>query len=169
MEINELLLELFGRVDEEVHSAVDGLDVDALTTTIEEGTNPIGWLVWHLARVQDDHMADILDTDQVWVTGDWGSRFGVASDPPNTGWGHSPSDVSTIRPESAQALLDYYAAVTVPTRAFLQSVTAKDLDRVVDTRWNPPVTLGVRLVSIVDDDIQHAGQANYLRGILDHR
>jgi len=105
----------------------------------------------------------------VWVAGDWGSRFGVASDPSNTGWGHSATDVSSIRPESAQALLDYYTAVVAPTRAFLQSVTAKDLDRVVDTRWTPPVTLGVRLVSIADDDIQHAGQANYIRGILDRR
>jgi uncharacterized damage-inducible protein DinB len=169
MEINELLLELFGRVDEEVHSAIDGLDVDALTTAPSEGANPIGWLIWHLTRVQDDHMADIFDTDQVWVSGDWGSRFGVASDPSNTGWGHSASDVSSIRPDSAQALLDYYTAVAAPTRAFLESVTAKDLDRVVDTRWTPPVTLGVRLVSIADDDIQHAGQANYIRGILDRR
>jgi uncharacterized damage-inducible protein DinB len=169
MELNELLIELFGRVDEEVHSAVEGLDVEALNTPPADGANPIGWLVWHLTRVQDDHMADIYDGDQVWVTGDWGGRFGVASDPSNTGWGHSAQDVSSIRPDSAEALLEYYEAVSKPTRQFLRSVTPKDLDRVVDTRWNPPVTLGVRLVSIVDDEIQHAGQANYVRGILDRR
>jgi uncharacterized damage-inducible protein DinB len=169
MELNELLIELFGRVDEEVHTAVDGLDVEALTTAPAEDSNPIGWLVWHLTRVQDDHMADIFDAEQVWVTGDWGPRFGVASDASNTGWGHSPDDVMSIRPESAKALLDYYEAVSQPTRRFLATVTAKDLDRVVDTRWNPPVTLGVRLVSIADDEIQHAGQANYVRGILDRR
>jgi len=169
MELNELLIELFGRVDEEVHTAVDGLDADALTKSPADGANPIGWLVWHLTRVQDDHMADVMDTEQVWVTGDWGSRFGVVSDASNTGFGHSPDDVSSIHPQSAQALLDYYEAVAAPTRRFLASVTAKDLDRIVDKRWNPPVTLGVRLVSIVDDEIQHAGQANYVRGLLDHR
>ena len=39
-------------------------------------------------------------------------------------------------------------------------------DRVVDRTWDPPVTLGVRLVSILDDDTQHAGQAAYVRGLL---
>jgi len=169
MELNELLIELFGRVDEEVHSAVDGLDVEALTTAPQEGANPIAWLVWHLTRVQDDHMADLLDAEQVWVSGDWGRRFGVASDAANTGYNHSAKEVSTIRPDSVEALLEYYEAASEPTRRFLTTVTAKDLDRVVDTRWNPPVTLGVRLVSIADDEIQHAGQANYVRGLLDHR
>jgi len=169
MELNELLIELFGRVDEEIHSAVDGLDVEALTTAPAEGANPIGWLVWHLTRVQDDHMADIFDSEQVWVTGDWGRRFGVDSDASNTGWNHSWEEVTTIRPDGTKALVEYYDVVSELTRGFLATVTAKDLDRVVDTRWNPPVTLGVRLVSIVDDEIQHAGQANYVRGLLDRR
>ena len=55
------------------------------------------------------------------------------------------------------------------TRSFLGSLTADDLDRVVDEAWDPPVTLGVRLVSIADDDIQHAGQAAYVRGLLARR
>jgi len=167
MELNELLIDLFERITEHVHEAVDGLDVDTLCKPPEPGANPIGWLVWHLVRVQDDHMADILGEEQLWVTGDWGPRFGVVSDPDNTGYGHSVADVQTIRPESAAALVEYYEAVAANTKRFLQSVTPKDLDRIVDERWDPPVTLGVRLVSIVDDDIQHAGQASYARGILE--
>lgn len=166
MELNELLVELFSRVTEEVHSAVDGLDAADLMTPPVEGANPIGWLVWHLIRIQDDHMADILDEDQLWVTGDWASRFGVAADPSNTGYGHSWGEVTSLRPESAEALIEYYEAVAARTEEFLTTVTAPDLDRIVDKRWNPPVTLGVRLVSIADDDIQHAGQANYARGII---
>jgi uncharacterized damage-inducible protein DinB len=169
MELNELLVELFGRVAEDVHEAVDGLDADALTTPPAEGTNPIGWLVWHLTRVQDDHIADILDEDQVWTSSDWASRFGVAADPANTGYNHSWDDVKSIRPQSADALIDYYEAVAARTRELLDRTTAKDLDRIVDKRWNPPVTLGVRLVSIADDNLQHAGQASYARGMLDRR
>ena len=48
----------------------------------------------------------------------------------------------------------------------LTSLSADDLDRVVDRRWDPPVTLGVRLVSVADDGLQHAGQAAYVRGLL---
>ena len=48
----------------------------------------------------------------------------------------------------------------------LEGLSPADLDRIVDRRWDPPVTLGVRLVSIADDCLQHAGQAAYVRGLL---
>lgn len=169
MEVHQLLIDLFQRVDEHVHEAVDGLDNGALATPPEPGANPIGWQVWHLTRVQDHHVAEILQEDQVWISGNWAHRFGVAGDPDNTGYGHSWKDVMSIQPESADVLIEYYEAVAARTRELLASTTPKDLDRIVDDRWDPPVTLGVRLVSIADDDIQHAGQAIYARGIFDRR
>ncbi len=169
MELHELLIDLFERVDEHVHEAVDGLDADALVTPPEPGANPIGWLVWHLTRVQDHHVGEILDQEQIWISGKFAHRFGVAADPQNTGYGHSWKDVMSIRPESSEALIEYYDEVFARTRTLLETITAKDLDRIVDKRWDPPVTLGVRLISIADDDIQHAGQASYVRGILDRR
>jgi hypothetical protein len=51
----------------------------------------------------------------------------------------------------------------------LEVVGPADLARTVDDRWDPPVTLGVRLVSIADDSLQHVGQAAYLRGLLSAR
>ena len=169
VEVNELLVELFGRVTEHVHEAVDGLDPDALVTPPADGVNPVGWLVWHLTRVQDHHISAILNQDQLWVSGDWARRFGVAADPDNTGYDHSWTEVLSIRPESADVLVEYYQAVFARTRDLLDRTAAADLDQIVDQHFNPPVTLGVRLVSIADDDIQHAGQAVYARGILDHR
>ncbi len=166
MDTGDLLQELFGRIREHVEESVDGLDASSLTATVAPGTNPIGWLVWHLTRVQDHHVAELLARPQLWVTDDVGRNFGVASDPDNTGYGHGAQDVATIRPIDAAALVDYYRAVAARTDELLAGVTDDELDRVVDERWNPPVTLGVRLVSIADDDIQHAGQAKYLRGLL---
>jgi hypothetical protein len=169
MELHELLIDLFERIPEHIHEAVDGVDSDALCTPPEPGANPIGWLVWHLTRVQDHHISEILDEEQVWISGRWSTRFGVGADPQNTGYGHSWKDVMSIRPESAEVLIGYYDAVAARTRELLATTTADDLDRIVDDRWDPPVTLGVRLISIADDDIQHAGQASYVRGILDRR
>ena len=94
------------------------------------------------------------------------AAFGLESDPDDTGYGHRPDDVARVRPDGPEALIGYYEAVAARTAQLLAGVTATDLDRVVDERWDPPVTLGVRLVSIADDDIQHAGQAAYLRGLL---
>jgi hypothetical protein len=167
MDVSELLLELYGRVPPLARRAVDGLDPDALVAAPAPGTNPIGWLVWHAARVQDDHIADLLEAEQVWVEDGWAARFGLDGDPGNTGYGHSERDVAAVRPENAQALLDYLDAVDRRTRAMLGAVTPTELDRVVDRNWDPPVTLGVRLVSIADDSLQHLGQAAYVRGLLD--
>ena len=95
------------------------------------------------------------------------ARFGLEPDPSNTGYGHDADEVAAVRPESADALLEYLDAVDARTRRMLDVVTPDDLDRIVDRRWTPPVTLGVRLVSVADDCLQHAGQAAYVRGLLD--
>jgi hypothetical protein len=167
--VSELLIEAYDRLPELVRSAVDGLTPQQLCWTPAPGANSIGWLVWHLARVQDDHLAELLGRGQVWVEGDWSVHFGLEPDPGDTGYGHGPAEVALVRPASAQVLVDYYDAVAERTRAFLRGLTPEDLDRVVDERWDPPVTLGVRLVSVLDDDDQHAGQAAYVRGLLEKR
>ncbi len=167
MDVQGLLIELFGRVGDHVHRAVDGLDAEGLARSPAPGTNSVGWLVWHLTRVQDHHVSELLDQPQVWVEGDWAARVGVAADPDNTGYGHTPEQVAAIRPDGPATLIGYYQAVAERTAGLLATTTPDDLDRVVDRRWDPPVTLGVRLVSIADDDIQHAGQAAYVRGLLD--
>ena len=166
MDVADLLLELYGRIRPLAEQSVSGLSPDQLTAVVVPGTNPVGWLVWHLARVQDHHVAELLDAEQLWATGEWAGHFGLSPDPSNVGYGHSPDDVVAVQPESAQVLLYYLDAVSTRTDELLRSVSPSDLDRIVDRRWDPPVTLGVRLVSIADDSLQHLGQAAYLRGLL---
>jgi hypothetical protein len=107
-----------------------------------------------------------LHTEQVWVAGDWARRFGLEADPSNTGYGHDADQVAAVRPDGPEVLVAYLDEVQRRTTSFLQGIAADDLDRVVDQRWDPPVTLGVRLVRIADDCLQHAGQAAYARGLL---
>jgi Protein of unknown function (DUF664). len=166
MDVDALLLELYGRIAPLAREAVAGLDRDALSHRPASGANPIGWLVWHATRVQDHHVAEILETDQIWTSGDWAGRCGVAPDPANTGYGHTTGDVATIRPESGEVLTGYLGVVMARTSEMLGLLTPAELDRIVDRRWDPPVTLGVRLVSIADDSLQHLGQAAYARGLL---
>lgn len=166
MDVAELLLEIYGRVPPLARRAVDGLPPDRLAERAGPDANTIAWLVWHLARVQDHHVAEILGDDQLWVTDGWAERFGLPPDPSDHGYGHTPQQVAAVRPASGQLLLDYLDAVYGRTATFLSRVQPADLDRVVDRRWDPPVTLGVRLVSIVDDALQHAGQAAFVRGLL---
>jgi hypothetical protein len=160
----DLLLELYGRIPPLVREAVDGLDAAALTRRVGPDANPIGWLVWHLTRVQDHHVAELLEVDQLWVADGWAARFGMEPDPSDIGYGHTSDQVGAVPATDAALLAEYHDAVWARTRAFLAA--PGDLARIVDRRWDPPVTLGVRLVSIADDSLQHVGQAAYVRGLL---
>jgi hypothetical protein len=166
VDVSALLLELYGRIPPLARSAVDGLDVDTLIEPPAPGANTIAWLVWHVARVQDHHVSELLGADQLWASGSWAGRFGLDPDPANTGYGHAPADVLAVRPERPEVLIDYLDAASDRTCTMLETVAPADLDRIVDRRWDPPVTLGVRLVSIADDSLQHVGQAAYARGLL---
>ncbi|MDQ0924669.1 putative damage-inducible protein DinB [Pseudarthrobacter sp. W1I19] len=164
MKSNHLLLDAFGRIRETVEATLEGLDDGSLTVRPSGTGNSIAWLIWHLARVEDVQVSDVAGLEQVWFTQDFVGRFGLPLRPTDTGYGHSSDQVDAVR-APAEELLEYYDAVHRQTVEFLQTVSDEDLDRVVDTRWDPPVTLGVRLVSTVADCLQHIGQAAYAKGL----
>jgi uncharacterized protein DUF664 len=164
----ELLIDAFDRVREEVHAAVDGLAVDDLAYRVDDGTNSIAWLVWHLTRIQDDHVVGVAGGEQVWTAKGWAERFGLPFSPRATGYGHGPADVAAVRVD-AELLTGYHDATYEQTVAYVRTITDEDLPRIVDRNWDPAVTLGVRLVSVVSDDLQHVGQAAFVRGLLERR
>jgi uncharacterized damage-inducible protein DinB len=166
MDVAELFLELYGRIVPLARAAVEGVDPERLTEPPAPGANTIAWLIWHVARVEDHHIAQVLDEEQIWVTGGWARRFGLDPDPSNTGYGHSAADVVRVQPERPEVLVEYLEAVDERARKFLEGLVAPDLDHVVDRTWDPPVTLGVRLVSVADDSLQHIGQAAYVKGLF---
>jgi uncharacterized damage-inducible protein DinB len=161
----ELLADAFERIKEDLHAALEGLSTEELAFRIDAEANSIGWLAWHLTRVQDDHVAHVAGVAQIWTTSGWGKRLGLESLGDGVGYGHNSDQVAVVRCE-AGPLLEYYDEVHEATQRYIAGITDSDLDRVVDERWDPPVTLGVRLVSVVSDDLQHVGQAAYVRGIV---
>jgi hypothetical protein len=161
----ELLTDAFERIVEEGRAVVDGLDDDQLAHRPGPDANPIAWLVWHLARVQDDHVADVAGLEQVWTAQGYAERFGLPFATGDIGYGQTSEQVGQVRADG-ELLAAYLSSVHAQTTAVLAGLGEGDLDRVVDTRWDPPVTLGARLVSVLNDDAQHLGQAAYVRGLL---
>lgn len=159
-----MLAEAFDRVREAVHAAAEGLSPEDLNARLYDDANSIAWLVWHLTRVQDDHVADAAGTGQIWLTKGWAERFGFPFEAEATGYGHSSEEVAAVRVDSADPLLGYYDAVHEQTLGFVHGLDGRALDRIVDEAWSPPVTLGVRLISVVAEGLQHAGQAAFVRG-----
>ena len=166
MRTQDLLLESYGRIDQTLRRVLDGLDADQLAARVYPDANPIGWLAWHLLRVQDDHVAEVAGSEQVWTADGWARRFDLPVDDSATGYGFGSEQVAQVRVRSVDLLLGYADAVHRCTVEYLRTLGDDDLDRVVDDSWDPPVTLGVRLVSVLSDDLQHVGQAAYVRGCL---
>lgn len=164
----QLVRDALDRIREAVAGVLDGLPPDLLDARPAPGTNPVGWLVWHLTRVQDDHLAKAAGHEQVWHDG-WRDRFGLElDDPDEIGYGHTEQQVDAIR-APAELLRDYHDAVHAASTAWVATLSEDDLPRVVDQSFAPPVTLAVRLVSVLQDDLMHAGQAAYARGMLERR
>jgi len=162
----DLLTDAFERIRDGVHTVVADLAPEQLGTRLAPSANSISWLVWHLARVQDSQGSDVASTEQVWTTDGWHERFGLPFKPKDTGFKHTPDDVAAVSGLTAEQLTGYIDAVAEHTTQFVSTLSDDDLSRVVDTRWDPPVTLGVRLMSIIGDDLQHLGQAKFVRGLL---
>ena len=162
----QLLVDGFGRVRDSVRTVVDGLDPDELAWRPSGTGNSIAWLVWHLTRVQDDHLAGAAGEEQVWARDGWSKRFGLPFDDAETGYGQTSSDVDAVRVRSGELLRSYHDAVHDQTVRQLRSWSENALAQVVDEGWDPPVTLAVRLVSVLADALAHAGQAEYVRGLL---
>jgi hypothetical protein len=164
----DLLVDAFDRIRDLVGQAIDGLTSQQLAVRLDDDANSIAWLIWHLTRIQDDHIAAAGQFDQIWLARGWVDRFGLPFDSSATGYGHGSEEVAAVRPE-ADVLWGYHQAVHDQTISYVSGLGPGELDRVVDERWNPPVTLGVRLISVISDDLQHVGQAAFIRGIIERR
>ena len=160
----DLLRDAFSRVQGAVHASLVGAGPELLHYRPDHEANTIAWLIWHLTRVQDNHLADLMHEPQLWDTDGWHKRFDLPFPLAATGYGQDAAEVAAVR-VGADLLLGYFDAVHERTLDYLDTLTEADYGRVVDTRWTPAVTLAVRLVSVINDDLQHAGQAAYVRGL----
>jgi len=166
MNTSDILIDAYQRIQGLVHTITDGLDDRAIAYRPGSDANSIGWLIWHLTRVQDDHVSEIADRTQAWVDDGWAERFGMEPDPAETGYGHTSQQVAAVHP-AADLLRTYHDAVHARTVEYLSGIDPEELDRIIDDQRDPPVSVGVRLVSVIGDDLQHAGQAAYVRGLLE--
>ena len=167
MEAATFAADALGRISRGLERALKGITAEEMHRQPREDCNSIAWLAWHLTRVQDHHLSSLAGREQAWTADGWHARFGMEPDPENAGWGHTPEQAATFRAPDSQALLDYYTAVFDRSKAYLATLQPADLDWVLDEpQWQETVTVGIRLVSVVNDNSEHMGQINYLRGLF---
>ena len=167
MEWRELIKGGYGRVLQILEKATGGLTPDDMNRQPHPECNSMGWLGWHAARIQDHEIAGLMGEEQLWVSEGWHDKFGHAPDPDDIGYSHSPEDVAAFKSPDVRTILDYNRAVLERTKRYIDTLSESDLDRELDEPWFQPLpTVGVRLVSVMSDNLQHAGQVAYLRGLL---
>lgn len=165
MKTSELLTDAFERIEQIISPVVKGAPAELLNWRPNGTGNSISWLYWHLSRVQDDQIADVAGVESVWKKGGYAEKFGFALDPNSNGYAATSAEVDAVHVENVELLDEYFRKTMETTLAYVATLTDPDLDRVVDTRWTPVVTLGARLVSIINDGVQHGGQAAYVKGL----
>ena len=167
MDWQELLTDGYGRILQALEKALDGLTQDDLNQQPHTDCNSMGWLTWHVTRVQDHHIADLMGEEQLWLKDGWHLRFNRASDPSDTGFGHSAEDIAAFKLPDVETLLEYHRAVLGRSKRYITTLSTSDLDRELNEPWFQPLpTVGVRLISVMSDNLQHIGQVAYLRGLL---
>ncbi len=168
MDAIELLGDALSRVRDDLPGLVEGLTAEELLWRPGPEANPIAWLVWHIARVEESEVDTLTDLPQTWDQ-EWQSRFGLPYEPQAMGYGQSSAQVAQFNVTDPQLLLGYFRAADLRAQNVLSSLDAAALDRIVDTNWDPPVTAGARLVSMVNDVTQHLGAVAYVHGLLGSR
>src|SRR5262249_45806945 len=165
MDWRELIVDGFERLPEVAEEAFAGVRAADFDRPPQPGANPLGWTVWHLTRVQDGQVAEMMGEPDLWVRDGWHKKFNRPPDHDDSGYGHTPAEVRAFRSPSAKVQLDYLRATTERTKRYLASLEPADLDRPIGPGPDPS-TVAIRLVSIVADCHQHAGEAVYVRGLL---
>jgi hypothetical protein len=163
----ELLIDGYGRILKVLEEALKGLTQNDLNQLPQPDCNSMGWLAWHLTRVQDNHVADLMEEEQLWISEKWHAKFNRPADSGDIGFGHSSKDVAAFQSPVVETTLGYHRAVLERTKRYISSLSASELDRELNEPWYQPLpTVGVRLVSVLADNLQHAGQVAYVRGLL---
>jgi hypothetical protein len=161
-----LLIDGYNRLPEFLENVLKGLAKDDLDWQPKHDCNSIGWLVWHLTRQQDAQISSLMGKEQLWIADEWYGKFNRQPDPDDTGFGDTAEQVAAFRSPETRTLLEYNRAAVERSKLYISDLSETDLDRTLDEPWLHPLpTVGVRLVSILDDSVLHAGQAAYVRGL----
>ena len=167
MDAKDIVLDALERIRSSLHRTLDDLTLEEVHQQPQSDVNSIAWLAWHLTRVQDTSIAGLMGEEHLWVSHGWHAKFDMEPDSANDGFGHTPEQVSTFRVPSTETLLDFHDHVCERSKAYVARLEAEDFNRTLnEPQWQPLPTVGVRLVSVISDNLQHAGQAAYLRGML---
>ena len=170
MTIAEILIDALSRSRERFDRAFDGVTLEQANTRPTPDLAPridsLTWLAWHTAREIDLQISLMAGQEFVWFTGGHRERFALPLPDDTQDWRHTPEEAAQVVVGDLSVLTAYLDDAYAMAYGYMRSLAPERLDDIIDSSWDPPVTRGARLVSIIDDAAQHSGQAVYTRRLL---
>jgi uncharacterized damage-inducible protein DinB len=168
MEFKDFILRCLHTSEDMILKAVDGLSREELARRPNDQSNSIGWTLWHLARLEDVLVVDLIEQKpQLWIANGWYKKFGRAEDRNDHGFRHTAQDVAAFQVPEPDVLVGYFKAVRGEVKSFLGTFSNDGLEQPAK-RWGGgegTVKAGNYLTALVDEALAHGGQIAYLRGL----
>jgi uncharacterized damage-inducible protein DinB len=127
--------------------------------------NSIGFIVWHMTRVEDGWIQRAIQRKpHLWVADGWAARFEMPAEMRDMGFGYTVQQLDAFKIPPLELLLGYSHAVREATMAY---VSGWDPASPTEVRapWGGMVAVAEVLAQLVWELNQHSGQVAYLRGL----
>jgi uncharacterized damage-inducible protein DinB len=149
---------------DELKQKLEGLTEAEVQWQATLDTNTIAWLVWHMAKVEDSWInVWIAGGEEVWVTGKWAERTGIAGT--SGGFGQVMDEVRSMPNVPISELVAYYEAVRKAAFETIDGMTDADMANEID-RGHGPITWSWILGHVMVEESQHLGQVALIRGMI---
>ena len=163
MTINEFITDALEKENGFLMDALDGLTSEELAWQPAPDANSIGWILWHMVRVEDMWIQFFAQFQtELWETEGWHEKFGLPTR--DNGFGHTAEQVNNFPGVDLEQFLQYRAAVRASTLAYLDTLNPDDMATVPRER-RPEMSLGAMFRQIIGEMYQHVGHIAYLRGL----
>lgn len=167
MELRDLIKKWLERIQQNTDRAAGDLTPAELKWQPNPEGNPVGFLLYHLARTEDRFVqANIRQTSPIWVSERWYEKLNIpASD--TGGFGYTAEQIAAFNVPPLQDLQAYARAARALSLDVLKEMTDADADRIIKV-GGPfgDVPLGTLWSIILGHNTQHTGEIMYLRGLL---
>ena len=164
MTLNEFIEDAFNVEHEFLMEAVQDLTPEELRWRPGPEANPIGWMLWHMIRVEDMWFQFFIQRQlEIWERDGWHEKFGLPTR--DNGFGHTPEQVAQFPDLDLAELLRYGEAVRAGTFEYLRGLTPEDFE-VAPREQRPEMSVGAIFRQVVGEVYQHQGHISYLKGLL---
>ena len=164
MNLNEFIEDALNKEHKSLMEAVTDLTPQELAWRAGPEANPIGWILWHMIRVEDMWIQFFVQHQpEIWERDGWHQKFGLPTR--NNGFGHTPDQVSDFPNLDLSELLSYGQAVRTQTLQYLGGLSPEDYN-IVPRERRPEMSVGAVFRQIVGEFYQHQGHISYLKGLI---